>query len=237
MCLYSLSRNIRNTTFQETIVMTASRREFFTSAAGSLLFAGLAEPQQAPAARQWDLSWVRKITGKHKVVLDVPEVDSAFGVWRASFWVQQYSEALGVAAKDSTSVLVVRHNGIVLAMNQSFWDQYGIGKTKNVIHPITEKPTNRNPALLSSKNAEDELPPMFDDWALDKFIARGGIALGCSLALDACSQMIAGKDKIPTDAARKKAESFLLPGVAIVPSGVFAVIRAQEAGCAYIRAS
>jgi len=216
--------------------MTASRREFITSAAGSLLVGGLPEPQ-APAATQWDLSWVKKVNGKHKVVLDVPEVDSAFGVWRASFWVQQYSEVLGAPAKDSTSVLVMRHNGIVLAMNQNFWDQYGIGKAKNVTHPVTEKPTGRNPALLSSKRPEDELPPMFDDFALDRFISRGGIALGCSLALDVCSQMIAQKDRIAPDAARKKAESFLLPGVTIQPSGIFAVIRAQEAGCAYVRAS
>jgi hypothetical protein len=216
--------------------MTASRREFITSAAGSLFLGGLPEPQ-APGAKQWDLSWVRKITGKHKVVLDVPEVDSGYGVWRASFWIQQYSDVLGVPAKDSTSVLVMRHNGIVLAMNQTFWDQYGIGKAKNVIHPVTEKQTGRNPALLSSKNPEDQLPPMFDDFALDRFISRGGIALGCSLALDACSQMIAEKDGIAPDAARKKAESFLLRGVVIQPSGIFAVIRAQEAGCAYVRAS
>ena len=94
-----------------------------------------------------------------------------------------------------------------------------------------------NPALLSSKRPDDELPPMFDDFALDKFIARGGIALGCSLALDVCSRTIAERDKISGDAARKKAESFLLPGVVIQPSGIFAVIRAQEAGCAYVRAS
>ena len=170
-------------------------------------------------------------------MLDVPEVDSGYGVWRASFWIQQYSDVLGVPPKDSTSVLVMRHNGIVLAMNQTFWDQYGIGKAKNVIHPVTEKQTVRNPALLSSKNPEDQLPPMFDDFALDRFISRGGIALGCSLALDACSQMIAEKDGIAPDAARKKAESFLLRGVVIQPSGIFAVIRAQEAGCAYVRAS
>jgi len=29
----------------------------------------------------------------------------------------------------------------------------------------------------------------------------------------------------------------LVPGVMIQPSGIFAVIRAQEAGCAYVRAS
>ena len=226
--------------------MTTSRREFIGGAAGSFLlggaafasaeFAGVNQPQGA-AAKQWDLSWLKKITGKHKVVLDVPEVDSAFGVWRASFWVQQYTDALGVPAKDSNSVLVLRHNGIVLAMQQAFWNQYGIGKAKNVIHPVTEKPTDRNPALLSSKNPGDELPPMFDDFALDKFIARGGIALGCSLALDLCSRMIAMKDNVSAEAARKKAESFLLPGIVIQPSGIFAVIRAQEAGCVYVRAS
>jgi hypothetical protein len=216
--------------------MTASRREFISSAAGSFFLAGLPEPQ-GPAAKQWDLSWVKKVTGKHKVVLDVPEVDSAYGVWRSSFWAQQYNDVLGVPPRDSSSVLVMRHNGIVLAMNQNFWDQYGIGKAKGVTHPVTQKPITRNPALLSSKRPEDELPPMFDDFALDRFIARGGIALGCSLALDVCSQMIAQKDSIPVDAARKKAESFLLPGVTIQPSGIFAVIRAQEAGCAYVRAS
>jgi hypothetical protein len=216
--------------------MTASRREFISTAAGSFFLGGLAEPQ-GPAAKQWDLSWVKKVTGKHKVVLDVPEVDSAYGVWRASFWARQYNEVLGVPPRDSSSVLVMRHNGIVLAMNQNFWDQYGIGKAKGVTHPVTEKPITRNPALLSSKRPEDELPPMFDDFALDRFIARGGIALGCSLALDFCSQMIAQKDGIPVDAARKKAESFVLPGVTIQPSGIFAVIRAQEAGCAYVRAS
>src|SRR5690242_12836576 len=134
--------------------MSASRREFMTSAAGSFLLGGWPEPQ-APAAKQWDLSWVRKVTGKHKVVLDVPEVDSALGVWRASFSIQQYIDVLGAPQNDSTSVLVMRHIGIVLAMNQSFWDQYGIGKAKSVIHPVTEKPTGRNPALLSSKNPKD----------------------------------------------------------------------------------
>src|SRR5262245_49093358 len=104
--------------------MTASRREFMTSVAGSLFLGGLPEPQ-GPAAKQWDLSWVRKITGKHKVVLDVPEVDSAYGVWRASFWIQQYTEALGVSPKDSSSVLVMRQNGIVLAMNMTIWADYG----------------------------------------------------------------------------------------------------------------
>jgi hypothetical protein len=195
-------------------------------------------PEQGAAAPQADVSWVRKVTARHKAVLDVPEVDSGFGVFRATIWQQQYAGALGIAPKDINSVLVLRHNGIALAMQQKFWDEYEVGKVHNVIHPTTGKPTSRNPALLSSSRPGDEAPPQFDSFALDKFIAAGGVALGCSLAMEQiCVRMVAAKDKISEDAARKKALSMLVPGVIMQPSGIFATIRAQEAGCAYVRAS
>jgi hypothetical protein len=37
--------------------------------------------------------------------------------------------------------------------------------------------------------------------------------------------------------ARKQAIAALVPGVILQPSGVFAALRAQEAGCLYLRAS
>ncbi len=152
-------------------------------------------------------------------------------------WVQQYIEVLGVAPKDATSVLVMRHEGIVLAMQQKYWDAYGIGKANKVMHPMTGKPTDRNPALLSSTRPGDGISANFDDFALDKFIQRGGIALGCGLAFQGVVQTIMKKDKVTEDAAHKKAVSLLVSGVVLQPSGVLAVIRAQEAGCAYVRAS
>jgi hypothetical protein len=190
------------------------------------------------AAAQPDMSWVRKVTARHKAVMDVPEVDSGFGVFRATIWQQQYAATLAVAPKDINSVLILRHNGIVLAMQQKFWDEYEIGKNFNVIHPATQKPTTRNPALLSSSRPGDEAPPQFDGFALDKFLGNGGIALGCSMAMDLILvKMVAAKDKIAEDVARRKALSMLVPGVIMQPSGIFAAIRAQEAGCAYVRAS
>jgi hypothetical protein len=159
-------------------------------------------------------------------------------VFRATIWQQQYAAALGIAPRDISSVVVLRHNGIALAMQQKFWDEYEIGRTKNVIHPATQKVTTRNPALLSSSRPGDEAPPQFDNFALDKFLSKGGVALGCSMAMDLiCVKMVAAKDKISEDAARKKALSMLVPGVIMQPSGIFAAIRAQEAGCAYVRAS
>ena len=37
--------------------------------------------------------------------------------------------------------------------------------------------------------------------------------------------------------ARTRALSLLIPGVTLQPSGVFAALRAQEAGCRYLLAS
>lgn len=38
-------------------------------------------------------------------------------------------------------------------------------------------------------------------------------------------------------AARARAKEMLIPGVILQPNGIFAALRAQEAGCAYVMAS
>jgi hypothetical protein len=187
------------------------------------------------AATPYDLTWPAKLTTKHRAVFDVAAIDSGFGVWRTSLWAQQYMEFMGAKATDISSVLIMRADGISLAMQQKYWDAYHVGKTKGVKHPITEQPTDRNPVLLSS--ARKEVPPDFDAVALDQYIKRGGIALACDLAFREVVYVIEKADKIKTDDARKKAVSLLVPGVMLQPSGIFAVVRAQEAGAQYVRAS
>jgi hypothetical protein len=142
---------------------------------------------------------------------------------------------LKVPASELSPVVVLRHAGIVLAMQQSFWDKYRIGKAKNVTHPMTNQPTDRNPVLLSSTRGE--IDAKFDQMALDKFLAGGGIALACNLALEDCIELIKSKDRVSADVARQKAIAAMIPGVILQPSGVFAALRAQEAGCSYLRAS
>jgi len=226
--------------------MPTSRRDFLNRAAASTLMLGAlpsfdhlaeftAEPGGAPPADKWDMNWVKKVTGKYKAVMDVPEVDSGYGVWRASVWASQFAEVMGAKPADTSTVLVLRHHGLALGMKQSYWDKYGIAKLHGAMHPVTEKATDRNPALLSSKRKEQ--PADYDALALDQFISRGGIVLGCNLALGFCAKMVAEHDKISQEAAVKIVTAALVPGVIMQPSGVFAVIRAQQAGCAYVRAS
>lgn len=188
-----------------------------------------------PRAEDWDLSWFDRITGKYRAVFDVPEIDKGLGVWRASLWTQEYADVLKAAPTDLSAVVVLRHKAIALAMQQSFWDRYQVAKDNTVIHPMSGKPTDRNPVLLSS--SRDEVLPMFDDVALDKFIARGGIALACNLAFDDMIALVTKKDGTTDDVSRKTAIAGLVPGVILQPSGVFAALHAQDAGCKYLRAS
>ena len=225
--------------------MPLDRRDFVGRVAAGALLAGLPLPIDASvralsqtrttSAEEWDLSWVKRLTGKYRAIFDVPEIDSGYGVWRASIWGTQYMEVLGAKPNELSTVLVLRHNGIQLAMQQAYWDKYGIGKEKNVLHPVTQQGTDRNPALLSS--TRNEVPAMFDDAALDKFIGRGGIALACNLALQDVVEAIQKRDNLSEADARKQAIGFMVPGVVLQPSGVFAALHAQDAGCKYIRAS
>lgn len=226
--------------------MAATRREFLGRfALGAAAVGGVAldaHPALAalggtasPSSTKWDLSWTRRLTGKNRAVFDVPEVESGYGVWRAALWGKQYMEVLGAAPADLATVIVLRHNGVTLAMKQEFWDRYGIGKTKSATDPITQQSTTRNPALLSSKRGE--IPAQFDGVALDQQIARGAIALACDVALSECAGLIAKREKLSDEAAHAKAVSYLVPGVILQPSGVFATVLAQQNGCAYVRAS
>lgn len=225
--------------------MTQDRREFLERIATGAVLAtfptsidvlgAFRSPAGTATVEEFDLTWVNRVTGKYRAVFDVPEIDSGYGVWRASIWVKQYVDVLKASPGDCSPVLVLRHHGIALAMTQAFWDKYGVAKANTVTHPITQQGTDRNPALLSS--SRNEVPPDLDDAALDRYIGRGGIALACNLAFDDMIQLVSKKDGTSGDVARKTALAGLVPGVLLQPSGVFAALHAQDAGCKYLRAS
>lgn len=225
--------------------MTHDRRQFIGRiAAGAMLGAftpdvvRALEAHAGPAALpddSWDMSWTKRITGKYRAVFDVPDVDSGYGVWRATMWANNYRDVLGATPKDLSAVIVLRHKGIALAMQQSFWDSYGVAKTATVLDPITQQGSTRNPALLSS--SRNEVPAMFDEAALDRFLGRGGTVLACNVAFAEMVDLVKTKDKSDDATARKTAIAGLVPGVMLQPSGVFAALYAQEFGCRYLRAS
>jgi len=188
----------------------------------------------APQQGQWDVTWANRITNQYKTVFDCAEVESGYGVWRLAAWAGQWMDVMKATPAQLSPVLILRHNAIALAMNQAFWDKYEIGKRKNVTHPLTLQPTTKNPALLDEK---DGIPEPFSNAGLHKQLQRGVIVLACNLALQDCVELIKSGTGADNDAARKEAIAALVPGVILQPSGVFAAVRAQEAGCSYVKAA
>lgn len=226
--------------------MPTTRRDFLqTLGAGAVAYGALplsfdavrTAPVHAPTASPgaFDLTWPTKLHGAHRAVFDVPVVDSGYGVWRATLWETQYAEFLGAKPADMSSVIVIRADAVILAMQQSYWDAYHPGHKQNVKHPLTQEVTNTNPVLLSA--ARKELPAELDGVALDQYMKRGGIVLVCNVAFKEIVDVVQAEDKVSEDQARARAVSMLVPGVMLQPSGVFAVVRAQEAGAQFVRAS
>jgi hypothetical protein len=74
---------------------------------------------------------------------------------------------------------------------------------------------------------------MFPDAAIERLLARGAHIGVCGLALQVISGMRAEAMGIPKDQAKAEWTEAVIPGITILPSGVWGVNRAQEHGCTY----
>lgn len=225
--------------------MESSRRDFVQQvAAGAVGLSGLKgweavapadlRAVAAQATTTWDVSWAKGLKGKYKACFDCTEPESGYGVWRIGAWAGQYRDVMKATPADLSPVLILRHNAIALAMQQSFWDKYKIAASAKITHPLTGELTERNPALLDEK---DGVPEPFNALSLPKQLSRGVVTLACNLALQDLVDVVQKADGVSEEEARTRAVAGLVPGVILQPSGVFAAVLAQESGCVYVKAS
>jgi len=185
------------------------------------------------ADQEWDLSWVEKLTAPHKAVFDSPGVGEGMALYRAIGWCKQYNKVFGTARSDMNPVLVYRHESIPLVMDDSYWQTFHAGKAVKMKNDRTKKWYTNNPILA----VPPDTPPQWADFDLQHFQADGGIVLACNMAFADVVTDYQDKFKLKRPDARTEALKHLLPGVILQPSGIFAVLRAQEAGCDYVMAS
>ena len=225
--------------------MATQRRDFLGWLGGTSLFAlgGAPVALGAPAAPRsghprpvddtFDVSWADRVQGKFRAVFDSPEISEGAALFRAIIWCDEYKAVYGTARTEMSPVMVVRHEAIHLAMNDTYWKRFKIGKEVKLRTPEGKKWAEANPIRVSPPGA----PEKFARYNLEAFIADGGIALACNLAFGDAVAKFQKEDKLDAAAARQRAIEHLVPGVILQPSGVFAVLRAQEAGCKYMMAS
>jgi hypothetical protein len=183
------------------------------------------------------MSWVDRVTGTYRQVFDAPEIGEGTVFHQARSFLQGFIEVQGLKDADLSAVMVIRHAAIPLAVNDRLWDELELGKAFKLKDPVTGKAARKNPFLNANAPSGAKYSMLWPDGGLDTLLKRGAIGLCCNLALFRIVGMIRERDKVEPKAAREKALANLVPGMIVLPSGIFAVARAEAAGCQYIRAA
>lgn len=177
-------------------------------------------------------AWFNKVKGKHRIVFDAPRPHEIMPfAWPRVFLVT--NAATGSQEKDCGVVVVLRHSAIGYAFESRLWEKYKFGELFEAEDPKTKKPSTRNPFWMPAKG--DFKIPGFGEIpiGINELQASGVMFCVCNAAMTVYSNVAAGMMNMSADEVMKDWKAGLLPGIQIVPSGVWAVGRAQEHGCKY----
>ena len=216
--------------------ITTHRRGFLgtlgAAAAAGLAFLSPVKLQASGPAKRGPLNaadpafetWLNKMTGKHKMCFDAPEPNGGMAVVWPRVWLNGNNENYGTKDAENTAVIILRHAAIPIAMKDELWAKYKFGEVFGI---------KEGDAAATRNNFAKQLPLPLPGTGLEPLLAAGAQVGVCNVALTVYSSVVA--QKMGMDAAAVKAEwvAGLIPGVQVVPSGVLAVARSQEKGCAY----
>ena len=177
-------------------------------ATGSLLDASPAAAVAPPS--DWDMSWVARVTGTHRLTFDIGSASPGMSVAPASTWMEGVAAAHGVPDSDMNAVLVYRHDAVTAVLNDAMRKRLG----------ITAQP----------EHAPEGMP------TLAGIMARGAIILACNRALGGQAYALRQKETgLSETESHAQIRAAVISGVYVMPNGIFALGRAQTAGCGYFK--
>ena len=224
-----------------------SRRDFMTNVAG--LASGVAltacvPPSAAVAAQSprpstptgdWDLSWLDRLaTATDRAVFDWPssgDPADPIVLELAERYLDNCAAAYRPKTYEARVVLNIRTQAVGAALTDALWARYSLGAEYSIKDPSTKELATRNPFWHRAPSPAPgiTLPTISD------MISRGAIILVCDFALGHLSKRLATKFQRSADDVHRDLLSGFVPQSYAVPSGIFGLARAQNAGCALIR--
>jgi hypothetical protein len=220
-----------------------ARREFLhhLGAAGATLALGACTPAAAasaaasgvsPAVRTnalWDLAWVDRVRrASHRALFDGPQGDVSLML--AARYLDNVEEVYGLRAPDVLAVCNLRTRAARLALADALWQKYPIGEDGNAQDPATGAPARRNLSFAATPAMSEAEAGM----TLQRLHQRGAIFLVCDFALGHLATRLAPKAGATKEAVLADLRAGLVPGAVLVPSGIFGMGVAQNAGCAFV---
>ena len=173
--------------------------------------------------------WFDKIKGSHRVVFDGSTPHHSFPIiWN---WAWYYSNnGAGNTDDDLTGMTVLRHDAIPFALKDSAWEKYKLGEMFDIPDNSKKAAALRN-TVYEPKEGDMPMPVIE---GIKKLQDRGAMFCVCDLALNVYSGVAAQKMGMDANEVYEEWKAAVLPDIQIVPSGVWALTKAQEHDCAYI---
>jgi hypothetical protein len=176
-----------------------------------------------------------RITAKHRAVFDSPEIGEGIALYHAMSYLGSVKAVFGTGDSDASVVVVLRHAAVPLLFNDAMWAKYDIGAETKTTDSHTKKPATRNVYYqrvdANGNPVGDERPSSM----IRSLTSRGVIFVGCDLATRGFSSRMARKTKQEPSAVYEELKRNLVPGVTLMPTGVFATLLAQERGCSLMK--
>jgi hypothetical protein len=172
--------------------------------------------------------WLDGISGTQRVVLDVREPNDGMAI--AWAWVYLFTgpQAYGVKESDLGTIMVLRHNAIPFALEDSIWKKYKLGEYFKITDPQTKAPAVRHPYYTTP------VDPDVADMTLKNHIERGVKVAACDMAIHYFSGKISTQMGLKHEDVKKDWMAATLPKIAHAPSGVVACQGAVAKGCSYV---
>jgi intracellular sulfur oxidation DsrE/DsrF family protein len=172
-------------------------------------------------------SWFDNLKGRHKMVFDAVSPNEGFQtIWAFTF--MKTNNMTGTPDNDLGVMIVLRGKAIGLALQDSTWKKYKLGKLFKLIDLATNAPSERN---LFYDPAEGEMPD--PGISIKKLLERGVMFCVCDTAMTMNSRQVAKANGVNPDEVKKEWLASMIPGIKVVPAGVLALNRAQERGASY----
>ena len=224
----------------------SSRRDFVADVgrlASTIALAACATPGAAShAANQstgvggaWDLSWLGRLTtATDRAVFDWPTLGNPADpivLEIAERYLDNCAAAYSSRAYEARVVLNIRTQAVPAALVDAAWERYALGMDYEVKDPTTKQPATQNPFWHRAPSPGPGLivPSLAD------LVQRGAIILVCDFALGHLSKRLATKLGREADDVHSELRSSFVSNAFAVPSGIFGLAKAQNAGCAYVR--
>ena len=223
--------------FLGTIATGAAALGLSTFGSSTLAKAGaLSSPENNYTDLNGVEEWFNKINGKHRVVYDVTQPHHGTELIMPFAWAKVFlmtNAATGTPEKESSVVTVWRHSAIPFAMEDRLWAKYKFGEMFKINDDTTSAPALRNrfwkPDPGYSIPGAGPVPIGINDLQ-----ESGAMFCVCNMAITVYSAITAQNMKLKHEDVMKDWLSGILPNVQVVPSGVWALGRAQEHKCGYI---